>query len=290
MPQCPFCKGQVAEDLLRFGGHCPHCLNEIPGEEAATDPGAQARHRQEQEARAAAARLKRRNRLLSVVAGLLLVAGVGTYAALYEEPAPLMLDDVEIYIAPASAHRNVAAEEAAEAKAKAEAEERRRQELARAQARASEAGPGDLASAGPAPESPSAPSAAGSPEASADPLSRGMVGLNLKPTGPSARAISGMVAEGDAAIKDMAKTVVDANYKHLRQCYESRLKENPELSGRWVLAWTIEKDGTVSGAEAEGQGVRDRTFESCMVRNVEQWRFQAVAKPTELARAFVFSN
>lgn len=304
MPQCPFCKGQTPEDLLRFGGHCPHCLNEIPGEEAATDPGAQARQRQELEARAAAARLQRRSRVVRAAAVLVALIGVGSWFALHEDPAPLILDDVEVYIAPASEHRNLAAEEAAAAKAKAEAEEEaHRKEMARRAAAAAAAssggGSGDLASAGPAPMSPGGSSSGGSSSGgsssggsggASDSLSGSMVGLDLNPKGPSARSISGLVASGDAEIKSMAKTVVDANYKQLRQCYESRLKENPSLEGRWVLAWTIEKDGTVSKAEAEGQGVKDRTFESCMERNVKNWHFQSVSKSTELARAFVFSN
>ncbi len=292
MPQCPFCKGQIAEDLLRFGGHCPHCLNEIPGEEAATDPGAQARQRQELEARATAARLQRRSRVVRAVAVLALLLGVGSWAVLREDPAPLILEDVDIYIVPASAHRNVAAEEAAEAQAKAEEEARRQEAARRALATASvSATPGSLADAGPAPSAPGLTGASsGAPESSGDKLASSMGGLDLSMKGPSARNISGMVAEGDAAIKAMAKTVVDANYKQLTQCYEARLKENPSLSGRWVLAWTIEKDGTVSKAEAEGQGVKDGSFESCMERNVQNWKFQAVAKSTELARAFVFSN
>ncbi len=292
MPQCPFCKGKIAEDLLRFGGHCPHCLNEIPGEEAATDPGAQARQRQELEARAAAARLQRRTKIIRAVAALTVLLGVGAWAALHEEPEPLLLEDVEIYIAPASAHRNVAAEEAAEAKARAEEEAKRREMAARAAAQASSAqSSGSLADAGPAPSTPSSPSSAsGAPESSSDGLPSSMAGLSLSPKGPSLKGISGMVASGDAEIKAMAKTVVDANYKQLRQCYEARLKENPGLSGRWVVAWTIEKDGTVSGAEAEGQGVKDRTFETCVEHNVSNWKFQSVAQPTELARAFVFSN
>jgi len=291
MPQCPFCKGKVEEDLLRFGGHCPHCLNEIPGEEAATDPGAQARARQELEVRVAAARVQRRNRLLSVLAALLLVAGVGAYAVFHEEPAPLLLEDVEIYIPPVSAHRNVAAEEA-EAAAAAKAEEERKRKEAASHHVASVTPTANtsaeaLASAGPAP---SAPSSA-PPETTAQSLNQSSLGgFDLSPKGPALKGIGPITATTDSEIKQMAKTVVDANFRQLRQCYESRIKENPNLSGRWILAWTIESDGSVSKAEAEGQGVKDRAFEDCMVRNVQQWKFQPVAKSTDLARAFVFSN
>lgn len=39
MGECPFCKAQIDEEILLYGGTCPTCLIEIPGEESATDPG-----------------------------------------------------------------------------------------------------------------------------------------------------------------------------------------------------------------------------------------------------------
>ena len=138
MPRCPFCKGEVGEDLLLYGGHCPHCLNEIPGEESATDPGAAARARAEQEARVTAARGKRRNQVLAVLSVLLAVGGIGAYFALHEEPVALSLDDEgDLYIAPASSHHNETLEQQAaadKAKTEAEAEARRREAARRASA------------------------------------------------------------------------------------------------------------------------------------------------------------
>jgi hypothetical protein len=39
LANCPFCSGGVDEDLIIYGGPCPNCFAEIPGEEAPTDPG-----------------------------------------------------------------------------------------------------------------------------------------------------------------------------------------------------------------------------------------------------------
>ena len=36
---CPFCESEVSEQLALYGGRCPTCFGDIPGEEAATDPG-----------------------------------------------------------------------------------------------------------------------------------------------------------------------------------------------------------------------------------------------------------
>jgi len=74
---CPYCKGAISADLVRFGGTCPHCMLEVHGEEAATDPGAELRRKQEAEQRqqSQAAQKKSRNTTLAVF--LLLVSGFG---------------------------------------------------------------------------------------------------------------------------------------------------------------------------------------------------------------------
>lgn len=296
MPRCPFCKGEVGEDLLRYGGHCPHCLNEIPGEESATDPGAAARARAEQEARVAAARHKRRNMILGAVSFVLVLGGVGAYVALHEEPVPLVLDDGDVYIAPASSHHSTVLEQQAaaeKAKAEAEAEAKRREAARRAAANGGDPGPQDLASAGPGLASPtSSGTTAGLPEAmptSSSSTSLGSMGIDLKARGPTAKQMEGLVLSSDNDVKAMVKTVVEAGYKQLQQCYESRLKENPTLSGRWEVTFVIAKEGKVDSAEALGKTVKDRTFEQCMVSNVKQWRFTPISKPFEITKAFVFS-
>ena len=47
MGSCPFCKESVDEAILEYGGRCPSCLIEIPGEDAPTDPGEVAKAAQE---------------------------------------------------------------------------------------------------------------------------------------------------------------------------------------------------------------------------------------------------
>lgn len=294
MPRCPFCKGEVGEDLLRYGGHCPHCLNEIPGEESATDPGVAAKAKADLEARAAAARLKRRNTVLAVLSALVTFGGVGAYLALREKPVAMVLDDEPIYIAPASAHHsNVLEEKAAAAKAQAdaEAEAKRREAARRASAANGTAGtPGDLASAGPELSAPTGSSTAGLPPISSGSSSNlPSIALDLKAKGPTAKQMEGLVLSSDAEVKAMVKTVIESGYKQLQQCYESRLKENPTLAGRWEITFVIAKEGKVESAEAVARTTKDRQFEACMESNVKNWRFTAISKPFEITKAFVFS-
>ena len=72
MGPCPFCGKGVERDILVNGGRCPHCLIEIPGEEAATNPGEGALAQQAAESRAARPRWP-----LALGFAALLAAGAG---------------------------------------------------------------------------------------------------------------------------------------------------------------------------------------------------------------------
>ena len=298
MNQCPFCKGAVSVDLLRFGGHCPHCLNEVPGEEEPTDPGIQARKRQEDEARAAAARLQRRNRILTAVVSVVLLGAGGAFYALRPQKPQIVFTDEEIYIAPATAHQNaqmeaqLKAEE--EAKAKAAADAKRHSASGRPTTPTS-TGPGDLASAGPGLETPSAPaadpeSAPSSAEGLSSLTSPRMGGLDLTPRGPAAKAMQGYAMSNSDEIRKMVRAVIDRNYGQLRQCFEVALRQNPTLGGRWQVIFTIEKDGSVSKSEAEGLTMKDRDFEACVARNVKNWKFTPITEDMEIVYPMVFGG
>ena len=83
MSSCPFCQGEIADDLERFGGPCPHCFNEIPGEEAATDPGVAAQAAEKQAQQLQAKKRGVRTVLLGGAALLLLAGGGGWFG--YQE-------------------------------------------------------------------------------------------------------------------------------------------------------------------------------------------------------------
>lgn len=83
MGQCPFCRESVDADVLVNGGRCPSCLIEIPGEEAATDPGEDALARQAAETEAA-----RRSPLPMVAAAALALVVAGGIGWSMMSPAP----------------------------------------------------------------------------------------------------------------------------------------------------------------------------------------------------------
>lgn len=98
MEACPFCGGEVSEQVVIYGGTCPHCFGHIPGEEAATDPGDDVREAQEASDRK---RAQRRAMLPIFIAApvVLAIAGAVLFYVLQPEPelAVLDLDEGEFY-------------------------------------------------------------------------------------------------------------------------------------------------------------------------------------------------
>ena len=91
MSECPFCGASVSEDLITYGGSCPKCFGEIPGEEAPTDPGAEARAIQEKKDRRGAT--IRAVLGLAAMASVVALVGVAAVAVvLWPEPEVAVLD------------------------------------------------------------------------------------------------------------------------------------------------------------------------------------------------------
>lgn len=98
MEACPFCGGEVSEQIVLYGGTCPHCFGDIPGEEAATDPGDDVKAALEAQDRK---RASRRTVIPLAIAGVVALAVAGGALALLLQPekelALLDLDEGEYY-------------------------------------------------------------------------------------------------------------------------------------------------------------------------------------------------
>lgn len=278
MHHCPFCKGEVSEDTIRFGGHCPSCLIEIPGEEAATDPGEQARVRQEFEARIAEKKRKARSRIFGGVAAVLLVAAVGGAVAFWPAQEDPELSEVEFYITPVSAHQDQLANLGTEDPA-VNAKSRKV-----STGRSSKSGARSGASGGSAPapgaEGPSVSASAGSGSGSGEGVTQTGSSLNspfaFSGSSPTARGPKGIVLSDPEAIDNMVRTVVTRGVKQLEQCYQTRLKEVESLKGKWAFSLVVATSGVPEGVRVQARSTSDAELESCIKRNVEAWRFQSI--------------
>ncbi len=59
----------------------------------------------------------------------------------------------------------------------------------------------------------------------------------------------------------------------IQRCYERRLISNPTLSGRLVMAWTINTSGRVAGVSARSSSLSDPAVASCIAGVIRRLRF-----------------
>ena len=285
MGKCPFCKGEVREDLLRFGGPCPHCFNTIPGEEAATDPGAKLRA-----AEAVAEKKKERKRnttnIVVALAVLLSASGVGFY--FYNEQRKerelltIQFDNTfDIFTADPSEWENIYAEVEQVADAGTAAQG------TKAQPRNTGSGVKN-----PKPEEFVGPGRLDVQDgATTDLTSRASMGASglgdghvTLSSGPGTNlASSDIVLKDQAQIERMIKAVMVQNRGQLTSCYEDTLKAKPNFGGVYTLYFTVMPDGSTSKVSVKGDDVNEPGFELCVTNKIKSWKFTKVnvARPIE---------
>ncbi|MCB9779005.1 MAG: AgmX/PglI C-terminal domain-containing protein [Alphaproteobacteria bacterium] len=292
MGHCPFCKGAVPEETLRLGGSCPHCLIEIPGEEAATDPGAQALERQAVEEQAS-----RGGRGPLVAVAVLFLLGGGGAAAWFLRPAdPVPVADADEWaIVPLAAHQDQFQDDEVEDPG-APAVANGVATSGAASGTHSPAMGGQIASSdGGGSSSPG--------RASMNPaggtLSEQVA--NVDPTAHSPGMVAGpSISVGTRGaqetltdpneIAEMVKRVVGRNGKQLEDCYNDRLKAEAELEGRWRVAFEIQPNGSTAKVQVSALAASDSTLESCLVGKVERWRFSPIAQAQAVSKTYNFQH
>lgn len=301
MGQCPFCKGQVSAELLRDGGACPHCLNDIPGEDAATDPGVALRAK-EAAAKAAAQRKRKITSIALAAAVLLSIAGGIGYTeyqrSLQYAVLELSFENEFFVISPdelAQAEAEVKAQEEAERLAlaantggkKAQSggkpsgggEYRPREDDALAQLEDDRLSTNDGGTTASAPVA----------QTTMAPLKVGSGPTVI--TGPSTAIKRDLpTLTNQAEIDKMVKTAMKRNMGQIKYCYESALRSTPNLSGRWTFDFTIGTDGTTQNISVKGETMRDTAFEACLAGRVRNWAFQPINKPQPVTFSLPFDS
>jgi hypothetical protein len=73
--------------------------------------------------------------------------------------------------------------------------------------------------------------------------------------------------------KSLIAAVVQSNIGQIKHCYERQLIVNPNLFGKVVAAWTIDKDGLVSVSNIKKTTMNDKTVETCIAARIKGWNF-----------------
>ncbi|MSQ02811.1 MAG: AgmX/PglI C-terminal domain-containing protein [Myxococcales bacterium] len=293
-PACPYCKGGITPDLLRAGGNCPHCMLEIPGEEAATDPGLEQKQKLAAVHIALERRRKDRSRTIGAVAAALLLGlgGVGyRQMQLGEEELIYELDDV--YMAPrdgliASQERPATLPGPVTPPPKKPGTRR----------------DPHLPSLGDLPSLPSGARGADAP---------GVASVTYTPGGGRADATVGatggdvgastlgsvdikvsrsntIVLEDDEEIRAMAKEISGAYAPQIETCVAARLKADASFKGSWRVTFKIMPDGTVGKISTTPLDAQDEAVDACIRRQVGGWRFHKISHEVTVAKTWRFSG
>ncbi len=299
MDECPFC-GQAIDDVLsRFGGTCPRCFGEIPGEEAATDPGeapdsadAPARPRPSPALAVGFGAVVGTSLVILAVLGARLGESVGETEVMDFDDWPMpeivaVVEEADPVVVPVPQPRR--------APRRPDAYARRPETLAP---------PSDLTAALRSNHRSVAGDTALRRRASGQATARsitappaGRTGLAASGTGSVEISVAaGGVRRDDSAILDdpvAIRTMIGERLRRgiaeLRGCYDRRLKQRPDLAGRWRLTFTVSPEGRATDASLAGLDGNDEALEGCLREHVvRRWAFAPVAEPTEVSKTLSF--
>lgn len=254
---CPFCRGVVPPDVALHGGNCPHCMLEIPGEEAPTDPGAQLRAKHDAERKVAEARLRKLRAVRNVLAVFVFaLAGIAAYSYNEKRKADLVYEledydfvsDAALRRAAPKAEPGAAASATAPASAAAPAATARRSSRPRLGLGDAPPGLGDAsdgsgasvasvaadAGVGPSLTGGRGGSSTGDSTVKMIETTRADGGIGTSAVTFKVSRPNASTCETDDEIKDMAREVIQAYAPQLQACYNQALKvdENLRAGGR----------------------------------------------------------
>jgi hypothetical protein len=116
----------------------------------------------------------------------------------------------------------------------------------------------------------------GREDASIGDLAKGGGGAAKVDSGPATqvkgKAVLGGIDAGGGEHSDGIKSVVRRKKGQVQYCYESRLKENPNIGGRLAINVNI-AGGRVTSVTIEENSTGDSGIEGCVVGKVRRWRF-----------------
>jgi hypothetical protein len=103
-------------------------------------------------------------------------------------------------------------------------------------------------------------------------------------------AKSDLGVEGDASplTPESVAATVRGHVPQVRKCYERALKRRPDLEGKIVLGWNINRSGQVSLSRVEEDTLRDDETTTCVLHRVLEMRFVAPSGPVHISFPFVF--
>ncbi len=67
--------------------------------------------------------------------------------------------------------------------------------------------------------------------------------------------------------------VIHSHMAEIRYCHESAMLSNPNISGKIVIQFSIDQNGTIEKSKIESSNLGDPSLESCIMKKLVNWRF-----------------
>ena len=270
MSTCPFCNKEISEELTLYGGYCPHCLIEVPGEEAATDPGVPLED--EKPTSSSGGRVW-------VVSALVVVCvavgwwwtqdGTTSSGGGFRGARPAV---------PLSAHQDQQYEEEKQKEAAVATKRSRRSRGASNSAKTVPAVETSASASGKAVSSESV--AAGLGSAPADMFSAIGAAPRMR-GGPQ-----GIVLKDAVKIEEMVARVLTRGSRDVDRCFDAAKRTNPSATGKWYVGFTVSKEGRPVEIGVERLGAANAGVETCIRKAVSAMRFQRVAEQVHVSDTY----
>lgn len=93
------------------------------------------------------------------------------------------------------------------------------------------------------------------------------------PTSSEPRITPGQPTVNGELDKVIIQRVTRQNRREILNCYERKLREDPNLSGELIIKWVITPNGDVASAEIDESDLDDEGVEDCITSRIDRWVF-----------------
>jgi TonB family protein len=102
---------------------------------------------------------------------------------------------------------------------------------------------------------------------------------------------SGSEKPGEQRSKENIQSIITQYATQLRDAYDKRLSDKPDLSGKITVKLAIDEFGKVVSAQVASSTMNDKEFENIVVSKVKKWNFGKIDNPgdtTKVSFPFLF--
>ncbi len=81
---------------------------------------------------------------------------------------------------------------------------------------------------------------------------------------------------------------VKAHLPAIKQCVERQRQKDPSVTGKLLVKWVVQPDGTVTLVEVQSDEFKTSTFASCLLPLIKTWKFPPSSQATPVVFPFKF--